>query len=124
MNAKEPKVPFIRRKPLPGRRAFLQAESTFSKQLYEDKVGSFVRANSTRACSDCLALTELTRLSEPKCLHVEKLIRFGGRPYRHKRVTQLARSVSLLAEPTLFFFSSNRFAAFYNEICEKLTRPG
>ena len=34
--------------------------------------------NRARACSDCLALTELTRLGEPKCLYGEKLARLGG----------------------------------------------
>ena len=34
--------------------------------------------NSARACSDCLALTELTRLGVPKCLQGEKLARPGG----------------------------------------------
>ena len=29
-------------------------------------------ANSARACSECLALTELSRLGEPKCLYGEK----------------------------------------------------
>ena len=34
--------------------------------------------NSARACSDCLPLTELTRLGVPKCLQGEKLARPGG----------------------------------------------
>ena len=34
--------------------------------------------NRARACSDCLTLTELTRLGEPKCLYGEKLARLGG----------------------------------------------
>ena len=34
--------------------------------------------NSARACSDCLALTELTRLGESKYLYGEKLARLGG----------------------------------------------
>ena len=50
----------------------------FSERLYEKKVDPFARANSARACSDCLALTELTRLGEPKCLNGEKLARLGG----------------------------------------------
>ena len=34
--------------------------------------------NSARAYSDCLALTELTRLGVPKCLQGEKLAWPGG----------------------------------------------
>ena len=34
--------------------------------------------SSARACFDCLALTELTRLSVPKCIQGEKLARAGG----------------------------------------------
>ena len=34
--------------------------------------------NSAYACSDCLTLTELTRLGKPKCLYREKLARRGG----------------------------------------------
>ena len=50
----------------------------FSERLYEKKVDPFARSNSARACSDCLALTELSWLGEPKCLYGEKLARLGG----------------------------------------------
>ena len=48
------------------------AEST------EKIVDSFARANSNRTCSDCLFLTELTQLVEPKCLYGETLDQLGG----------------------------------------------
>ena len=49
----------------------------------------FLRANNARAhalivqngasaCSDCLALTKLTRLGETKSFYEEKLARLGG----------------------------------------------
>ena len=50
----------------------------FSERLYEKKVDPFARVkswlsndNSACACSDHLALTELTWLGEPKCLYGE-----------------------------------------------------
>ena len=36
------------------------------------------RDNSVRPCFDCLALTELARLGEPKCLYGEKLAELRG----------------------------------------------
>ena len=39
---------------------------------------TFARANSTRACSDCLTLTELTWLGKPRCSYGEKLTRLDG----------------------------------------------
>ena len=57
----------------------------FSERLYEKKLTPFARVNSwlsnhksARACSDRLALTELTLLGEPECLYGEKLARLGG----------------------------------------------
>ena len=47
------------------------AEST------EKIVDPFARANSARTCSDCLVLTELTQLVEPKCLYGETLDQLG-----------------------------------------------
>ena len=38
----------------------------FSERLFEKLVDPFTLANCGRACSDCLALTELTRLGEQK----------------------------------------------------------
>ena len=37
-------------------------KSCKSERLHEKKVNPFARPNSARACSDCLALTELIRL--------------------------------------------------------------
>ena len=42
------------------------------ERSYEKKVDLFARAKSAAgACSDCLVLSELTRLREPKCLYGE-----------------------------------------------------
>ena len=59
------------KKGVPGERVNLPAEPTLVALISEEKVDPPARANSTHACSDCLALTELTRLGEPKCLHGE-----------------------------------------------------
>ena len=59
-----------------GKEGHPPSRVNFSERLYEKKVDPFARASS--ACSDCLALTELTRLGEPKCLYGEKLARLGG----------------------------------------------
>ena len=65
-------------KSCPGKEGHPPNRVNFSERLYEKKVDPFPRANSVRASSDCLALTELTRLDEPKCLYGEKLARLGG----------------------------------------------
>ena len=44
----------------------------------EKIVYPFARANSARTCSDCLFLTELTQLVEPKCLYGDTLDQLGG----------------------------------------------
>ena len=62
----------------PGKEGHPPSRVNFSERLYEKKVYPFARANSTRACFDCLDLTELTRLGEPKCLYEEKLAQLGG----------------------------------------------
>ena len=73
----------------------------FSKRLYEKKIAPlpFLCPSQQHSrmlwlskCSDCLTLSELARLTKPKCLYGEKLARLGGRPYHHKRVTRLAES--------------------------------
>ena len=56
------------------------------------KVNAFAGANNARSCSDCLALTELARLGELKCLH--------GKSWQKGDPT---RRVTLLGEPTLCF---------------------
>ena len=48
------------------------------------KVDPFSRAKSARACSNCVALIELTWLGEPKSLCGEKLARLGRGPYFQK----------------------------------------
>ena len=65
-------------KSCPDKEGHPPSRVNFSERLYEKKVDLFARANSTRACYDFLALTELTRLGEPKCLYGEKLARLGG----------------------------------------------
>jgi len=61
----------------------------FCDRFCEKQVDPVARASSTRACSDCLkqssdclALTELTRLGEPKCLHEKMFARLAGYPAR------------------------------------------
>ena len=93
-----------------GKEGHPPSRVNFSERLYEKKVNLFARANSVRACSDCLALTELTRLGEPKCLYEEKLTRLGGYvtlPWKKGDPAWLAqgssgRRVTLLAGTTLF----------------------
>ena len=61
-----------------GKEGHLPSRVNFSERLYNKNVDPFARTNSARACSDCLALTELTRLGEPKCLYGEKLAWLRG----------------------------------------------
>ena len=56
-------------KSCPGQEGHPPSRVNFSARLYEEKVDP---------CSDHLALTELTRLGELKCLYGEKLARLGG----------------------------------------------
>ena len=75
------KAPFIWRKVVPGKRATLLAESTLASVYMRKKLTPLPEPradNRAHACSECLALTELARLGEPKCLHGEKLARLGG----------------------------------------------
>ena len=65
-------------KSCPGKEGHPPSRVNFNKHLYEKKVDPFALANSVRTCSDCLALTKLTWLGEPKCLYVEKSARIGG----------------------------------------------
>lgn len=69
----------------PGLEGHTPSQVNFRERLHDKKIDPFARVksrhfkyNSTRACSACLALTELTRLGEPKCLYREKLARQGG----------------------------------------------
>jgi len=60
-------------KSCPGQEGHPPSRVNFTERLYEKKDD-----NRAGACSDCLALTELTRLGEPKCLYGEKLAQLGG----------------------------------------------
>lgn len=70
-----------------------------------------------------LAVTELTRVDEPMCLHGQTLARLGGLTLPSKKGDiDPARQVTLLAAPT-FQLSCKRFAVFYKEMKETLARP-
>ena len=43
-----------------------QPSQLYCERLYERKVDPFALSNGARACSDCLTLTELTQLGDPK----------------------------------------------------------
>ena len=84
----DPLGPFMSRQPVPVRRITLPTKSTL-KGVYMRKTltplpepislaRTLIASNSTRACSDCLTLAELTRLGEVKCLHGEKMARLGA----------------------------------------------
>ena len=45
--------------------------SGYNGHAHTESADPFVRTNIASACSDCLALTELTQLCEPKCLYRE-----------------------------------------------------
>ena len=60
------------KKSCPEKEVHPPAEST------EKIVDSFARVNSARTFSDCLVLTKLTQLGEPKCLYGETLDQLGG----------------------------------------------
>ena len=55
-------------KSCPGKEGHPPSRVNFSERLCEEKVDPFPRANSARARSDCLALTELTRKLSHKLL--------------------------------------------------------
>ena len=65
----------------------------FSARLYEKKFDPFPQAKTTGAYFDFPALTELTRLGEPKRLYGEKLVLLKGWHYHRKG--DLARRVTL-----------------------------
>ena len=71
------------------RKSLSPAESTLARQIMRKKVDPLVRANSAGVSSDCLALTEFTRLGEQKCLFGVKFSRLGGRTYHRRKVTRL-----------------------------------
>ena len=81
------------------------AEST------EKIVDPFARAKSTRTCSDCHALSELTQLAKQSvCVEKRRPVRKVTLP--SKKGEPAARPVTLLAKPT-FFFTFTRFATFF-----------
>ena len=57
--------------------------TAFMRKKVDSLPLTFARANSPRACFDCLVLIELTLLSVPSCLYGEKLARLRGRPNNH-----------------------------------------
>ena len=72
---------FIWRKVVLSKKVSFPAKSTLAV-IYMRKNFACVKSwlstdNSASACSDSLALTELTQLSEPKCSFGEKLARLG-----------------------------------------------
>ena len=82
-------APVLRRKVVPEKWVTLPTESTLASLYMRKKGDPFLRANNARAhalivqngasaCSDCLALTKLTRLGETKSFYEEKLARLGG----------------------------------------------
>ena len=58
-------------KSCPGKEGHPPSRVNFSDRLYEKKVDPYARANSARACYDCLALTEFTRLAS-QSVYIEK----------------------------------------------------
>ena len=77
------------RKPVPSRRVTLTAELILVSVYFarkklmplpepKGKAHAAVVQNSDRACSDYLALTELTQLDQPKCLYGETLVAQAG----------------------------------------------
>ena len=62
------------KKSCPEKEGHPPAEST------EKIIDPFARANSARAHSGCLVLSELTQLGKPKCLYGETLDQIGGWP--------------------------------------------
>ena len=81
--------PVLRRKVVPEKWVTLPTESTLTSPYMKKKGDPLLRANNARAhalivqnsasaCSDCLALTKLTRLGETKSFYEEKLARLGG----------------------------------------------
>ena len=84
-------------KSCPGQQGYYPSRVNFSERLYEP----FPEPRACRTCSDRLALNELTRLGQPKCL-------YGGKVGSAKRVT-------FLVEPT-FCFSCKWLVKFSNEM--------
>ena len=74
-------------KSCPGKESHPPSSVSLRESLYEIKLTPLPEPrayNSARACSDCLSLTELPRLSELKCLYGEKLAWLREGPYHWK----------------------------------------
>ena len=54
------------------------SQVNFCKHSYEKNSQPFAQANSTNACSDCLALTSLTQMGNSGCLYQETLAWLEG----------------------------------------------
>ena len=67
--------------------------SLFQTRQQCSRACSYCLKHPARACSDCLALTKLTCLGEPRYFYGGKLARLGGRPCHRKREKQQARRV-------------------------------
>ena len=50
----------------PGKENNSPTRVNFGERLHEKKVDPSAQANSAKSCSDCRALTKLTRLGKPK----------------------------------------------------------
>ena len=107
--------PVYMEKSCPGQEHHPPTRVNSSERLYEKKVEPFARVkgwlsndNSARACSDCLALTELTR---PKW----RKVGLARRVTQPSKEGDPARRVTLLAEPT-FCFLCKWFVKFCQEM--------
>ena len=95
--------PVYMEKSCSGKEGHPPSRVNFSERWYEKKVDPFARANSARACSDCLALTELTPLGESVVTW---------------RKVGPARRVTHSAEPTFFVSRVNGSPIFVRK-CRK-----
>ena len=69
----------VKAKVVPGKRVALSSWVNFhSERLYE---ATALAHNLIVSACDCLALTELTMLGEPKCLYAEKFVRDRSRAH-------------------------------------------
>ena len=71
-------------KSCPWKESHPPSSVSLRESLYEIKLTPLPEPrayNIARACSDCLSLTELTRLGELKCLYGEKLAWLREGPY-------------------------------------------
>ena len=98
-------------RPRPGRKVTLPPVSTVVGIYLRKKVDPFAQANSSCTCYDCLTLTELTRVGEPKCLWRKFVL-------ARRETVPLQKGypgswINLLAQPTFCGFSCKWFANAY-----------